>query len=151
MIRVISHSTISPSILTDLSVTAPDFQPAQQDVAVRTSVPIELKFVLQLQSVSMTVTVQGEGANLVETTPVAHTDVDRNLIDKLPIENQSIGLSEIVTNSSPSVAADANGFFHPWATTPRPRSRSTTSPSPTSTARSFPTNSRSMPSSRWRS
>ena len=95
-----------------LSVTAPDFQPNQQDVVVRTSVPIQLKVVLQLQEVNMTVTVQS-GSAMVETTPVAHTDVDRSLISKLPIENMSIGLSEVVTQTSPSVAADANGFFHP--------------------------------------
>ena len=96
-----------------LSVTAPDFQLAQQDVVVRTSVPIELKIVLQLQSVNMTITVQAGAGSLVETTPSAHTDVDRSLINRLPIENMSIGLSEVITQTSPSVAADANGFFHP--------------------------------------
>lgn len=96
-----------------LSVTVPDFQVAQQDVVVRTSVPIDLRVVLQLKAVSMTVTVQGGAGDLVESTPVAHTDVNRSLIDKLPLENLSTGLSAVITNTSPSVAADANGFFHP--------------------------------------
>ncbi len=79
----------------------------------RTSVPIELKITLQIATSTAVVTVQGEAGDLVEQTPTAHTDVDRSLIAKLPIENQSIGLSEVITNATPGVAADANGFFHP--------------------------------------
>ncbi|MGA2610719.1 MAG: TonB-dependent receptor [Terriglobia bacterium] len=96
-----------------LVVTANGFQSFERDVNVRTSVPVDLKVNLQIATSTTIVTVQGEAADLIEQTPTAHTDVDRNLIDKLPVENQSIGLSEIITNSSPSVAADANGFFHP--------------------------------------
>ncbi len=96
-----------------LAVSAAGFQDIGQEVSVRTSVPIDLKFTLRIASASTVVNVQAEGADLIEQTPTAHTDVDRSLIDKLPIENQGIGLSEVITNSSPSVAADANGFFHP--------------------------------------
>ena len=96
-----------------LSVTANRFQLAQQDVSVRTSVPIDLKITLQIATSTAVVTVQGEAGDLIEQTPTAHTDVDRSLIEKLPIENQSIGLSEVITNATPGVAADANGFFHP--------------------------------------
>jgi hypothetical protein len=96
-----------------LSVSAAGFQDIAQDVPVRTSVPIDLKFTLKIATASTAVTVLGEPTDLIEQTPTAHTDVDRTLIDKLPIENQGIGLSEIITATSPSVAADANGFFHP--------------------------------------
>ena len=96
-----------------LSVTAPGFQPTQQDVNVRASVPIDLKLTLQIATATSEVTVHAAGADLVEQTPVSHTDVDKSLIDRLPIENQSTGLSSVVTNATPGVAADANGFFHP--------------------------------------
>ena len=96
-----------------LSASAAGFQDIAQDVPVRTSVPIDLKFTMQIATAATVVTVQGEAADLIEQTPTAHTDVDQTLIDKLPIGNRSIGLSEVITNTSPSVAADANGFFHP--------------------------------------
>jgi hypothetical protein len=96
-----------------LSVSAPGFQTAAQDVTVRTSVPVHLKFSLQIAAGTTTVTVTGEAADLLEQTPTAHTDVNRTLIEKLPVANESIGLSEVVTNTSPLVVADANGFFHP--------------------------------------
>ncbi len=50
--------------------------------------------------------------DLVETDPVTHTDVDRNLFDKLPLESQSSSLSSLVTLASPGVSADSNGLFH---------------------------------------
>ena len=57
----------------------------------------------------MTVNSVNEG---VEDTPTFHTDVDRNLIEKLPLESQSSSFSSLVTLSSPGVAADSNGLFH---------------------------------------
>lgn len=96
-----------------LSVSAPGFQTVQQDVNVRTSVPFDLKLTLEIATATSQVTIHAEASDLVEQTPVSHTDIDRSLIERLPIENQSIGLSEVLTNASPGVAADANGFFHP--------------------------------------
>jgi hypothetical protein len=96
-----------------LSVSAPSFQAAQQDVTVRTSVPIDLKLTLAIATATSQVTIHAESSGLIEQTPVSHTDVDSSLIAKLPIQNPSIGLSEVLTNASPGVAADANGFFHP--------------------------------------
>ena len=107
------HFTNIPFNPYSLTVTASGFGPLQRDVEVRTSVPIDMKLTLQVASSSSSVTVSAEAPELIEQTPTAHTDVDRSLIDQLPIENQSIGLSEIITQSSPSVVADANGFFHP--------------------------------------
>ncbi len=96
-----------------LNVSAPGFQIAQRDVDVRTSVPIDLKITLRIATTTTTVTVESHAQDILETTAIAHTDVDRSLISKLPIENQSIGLSEVLTMTSPGVVADANGFFHP--------------------------------------
>ena len=52
------------------------------------------------------------GADLIESTPVSHTDVDRGLFDKLPLESQSSSLSSLVTLASPGISADSNGLFH---------------------------------------
>ena len=50
--------------------------------------------------------------DLVENDPTTHTDVDRSLFDKLPLESQSSSLSSLVTLASPGVSADSNGLFH---------------------------------------
>ena len=52
------------------------------------------------------------GADLVENDPIGHTDVDRGLFDKIPLESQSSSMSSLVTQASPGVAADSNGLFH---------------------------------------
>jgi len=48
----------------------------------------------------------------VETDPTFHTDVDRELFIKVPMESASSGLSSLVTETTPGVAADSNGLFH---------------------------------------
>jgi hypothetical protein len=78
---------------------------------VRSPLPVELKFMLALGATSTAVTVEA-AADLVETDPTTHTDVDRQLFDKLPPESQSSPLSSLVTLASPGVSADSNGLFH---------------------------------------
>ena len=58
------------------------------------------------------VTVEAEGGDLVENDSTFHTDVDKNLFDKLPLESQSSSVSSLVTLSTPGIAADSNGLFH---------------------------------------
>jgi hypothetical protein len=96
-----------------LAVTASGFEINQQDVEVRSAVPIDLKVTLKIGTAVTAVTVQAEANDLLETTPTAHTDVGQQLIQSLPIQNQSTGFAELVTNAAPAVAADANGFYHP--------------------------------------
>ncbi|TAM80140.1 MAG: TonB-dependent receptor [Acidobacteria bacterium] len=96
-----------------LTVTSAGFQPAVQDVDVASGLPVQLNIALQLGTVATNVTVTTEGSDLLEKTPAAHTDVDQSLISNLPIQSPSIGLSQVVTNATPGVVADANGFFHP--------------------------------------
>jgi hypothetical protein len=97
-----------------LTVSAAGFQVFHQDVDLRSSVPVDLKVSLQLATTTTTVTVEAVGSDLIEQTPTPHTDVDTLLIAKLPIQNSTNGLSEVITNATPGVAADANGFFHPF-------------------------------------
>jgi len=59
-----------------------------------------------------TVTVTSEAADLIEVDSTAHTDVDRTLFDKLPLESQSSSISSLITLSTPGIAADSNGLFH---------------------------------------
>ena len=94
-----------------LSVTAEGFGAFAQDVDVRSNVPLAVKISLQVASSTTTVTVES-GTDLLETDPSAHTDVDRGLFDKLPLESQSSSVSSLVTLASPGVVADSNGLFH---------------------------------------
>ena len=78
---------------------------------IRSNVPLDVPIKLQVASSSTTVTV--EAANdLLENDPSFHTDVDKNLFDRLPLESQSSSLTSLVTLSTPGIAADSNGLFH---------------------------------------
>jgi hypothetical protein len=94
------------------TIVAPGFAPLVQDVEVRSAVPVTLKFALTVASTTSTVTVQAEAGDLIENDPTFHTDVDRNLVNKLPLESQSSSLSSLVTLATPGIAADSNGLFH---------------------------------------
>ncbi len=94
-----------------VSAIAPGFQSGEQDADVRSSIALELKISLKIGTSTESVNVVAAG-DLVETDPTTHTDVDRNLFDKLPIESQSSSLSSLVTLASPGVSADSNGLFH---------------------------------------
>ena len=74
--------------------------------------PLTVKITLQISASAENVTVQAEAGDLVENDPTFHTDIDRNLFQKLPLESTSSELSSLVTLSSPGVAADSNGLFH---------------------------------------
>ena len=69
-----------------LSVTATGFGPYAQDIDVRSTVPVSVKIGLTVAGSSSTVTVEG-GGDLLENEPTFHTDVDRALFDKLPLES----------------------------------------------------------------
>jgi hypothetical protein len=94
-----------------LSVTATGFAPYAQDIDVRSSVPLEVKISMNVAGTSTSVTVEG-GGDLLENDSTFHTDIDRALFEKLPLESASSSLSSLVTLSSPGVAADSNGLFH---------------------------------------
>jgi Carboxypeptidase regulatory-like domain/TonB-dependent Receptor Plug Domain len=95
-----------------VSVNGKGFSPFAQDVDVRSTVPVNLSITLKVGASAESVTVEANGADLLENTSTFHTDVDRALFDKLPLESQSSSLSSLVTLSSPGIAADSNGLFH---------------------------------------
>jgi hypothetical protein len=72
---------------------------------------VNLKLVLQVAAADTTVTVEAQG-DLVENDPTFHTDVDRDLFIKVPMESESSSLSSLVQATTPGVSADSNGLFH---------------------------------------
>ena len=94
-----------------LSVTGAGFASYSQDVEVRSAVPVDIKISLRVAGSSETVTVEAAG-DLIENDPTAHTDIDRGLFDKIPLESASSSLSSLVTLASPGIAADSNGLAH---------------------------------------
>jgi hypothetical protein len=94
-----------------IAVTANGFADLHQSVELRSANGINLKLVLQIATAASTVTVEA-GGDLVETDSTFHTDVDRELFTKIPLESESSGISSLVTLSTPGVAADSNGLFH---------------------------------------
>jgi len=95
-----------------LTVTAPGFGSHAQDIEPRSSVPVNVAVTLRVSGSTTQVTVEAEGGDLVENDPTFHTDVDRNLFDKLPLESQSSSVSSLVTLATPGISADSNGLFH---------------------------------------
>ena len=95
-----------------LTVRAAGFSAYAQDVEPRSSVPVSIKVTLRVATEGTVVDVRGEAGDLTENDPSFHTDVDKNLFDKVPLESQSSSLSSLVTLTTPGVVADSNGLFH---------------------------------------
>jgi hypothetical protein len=93
-----------------LTVTMAGFNNSAQDVDVVSVVPLNANISLKVGEATNTVVVTGE--DLVENDSTMHTDVDRSLFQKLPLESESSSVSSLVTLASPGVAADSNGLFH---------------------------------------
>jgi Carboxypeptidase regulatory-like domain/TonB-dependent Receptor Plug Domain len=106
---VISNVPFNPYHMT---VAAQGFAGYAQDIDVRSVVALNLSIDLSLTASSETVTVSEEGGDLLENDPTFHTDVDKALFDKIPLESASSSLSSLVTLSTPGIAADSNGLFH---------------------------------------
>jgi Carboxypeptidase regulatory-like domain/TonB-dependent Receptor Plug Domain len=94
-----------------LSVSMIGFAPYAGDVDVHSMVPVVSNLHLNVGGANTTVMVEG-GEDLVEDDPTSHTDIDRGLFEKLPLESASSSLSSLVTLASPGVSADSNGLFH---------------------------------------
>jgi hypothetical protein len=95
-----------------LAVTASTMAPATESVDVRSFVPVTMNVTLQIASANTTVDVTATSGDLIETDPVGHTDVDRDLFAKIPLPSSSASVSSLVTLASPGVSADSNGMFH---------------------------------------
>jgi hypothetical protein len=94
-----------------LAAKADGFASQRQAVDISSAVGVTVKVVMQIAAADSTVTVEAQG-DLVETDPTFHTDVDRDMFIKVPMESESSSLSSLVTSTTPGVAADSNGLFH---------------------------------------
>jgi len=95
-----------------LSVTATGFVSFTTDVEVRSAVASKADVSLKLGTAATTVNVTETGGDLLENDPTNHTDVDRELFRKVPLESATSSVSSLVTLTTPGVAADSNGLFH---------------------------------------
>jgi hypothetical protein len=95
-----------------LRVTVPSFTAFDQTFTIGSSPPRPLSIVLGLSSLHELVSVLAAASDLPGTATL-QTEVNRQLIDTLPAESVSAGLSSLVTLTTPGVAADSNGGFHP--------------------------------------
>jgi hypothetical protein len=73
-----------------IDASATGFAPLSQSTEIRSVVGITLNLVLQVATASQTVTVEAQG-DLVETDPTFHTDVDRDMFIKVPMELAGYG------------------------------------------------------------
>ena len=95
-----------------VAVSATGFAALAPGCRIHSVVATTLNLVLQIAAASQTVTVEASASDLVENDPTFHTDVDRDLFIKVPLESQSSSLSSLVTATTPGVSADSNGLFH---------------------------------------
>jgi hypothetical protein len=94
-------------------VSAEGFTGARGNITIRSSVPINVNVPLSVGATSESVTVTSNGSDFLENVPSTHTDVDKSLINRLPVRQPGNGLSDVVTLAAPGVVADSNGFMHP--------------------------------------
>jgi hypothetical protein len=52
-------------------------------------------------------------ADLVESAPTPHTEVDTSQFENLPNYSVAGGLNDVIAHSAPGVVEDSNGFIHP--------------------------------------
>src|SRR6476661_4178869 len=95
-----------PSNPYHLKVTAPGLAAFNQDISIRSAIPVHVNAKLPLSKEATTVTVEAAGQDLIELDPSAHVDADRLQIAKLPGFNPGGGLSQAITYSTGGVAAD---------------------------------------------
>src|SRR2546426_318754 len=93
-----------------LAVTAGGFENYAQDVDVRSAVPTTVQVSLKIGTAVQTVNV--EAKDLVENESTFHTDIDRGLFERLPLESASSSVSSLVTLAAPGAVADSNGLVH---------------------------------------
>ena len=96
-----------------LTINAPGFQPFEQGIAIRGTVPAQVKASLGLAAARQSVTVEASPEQVLEDNPSSHTDADQSLLSKLPSSGTAQGLSQALTLTNGGVVADSNGSLHP--------------------------------------
>ncbi|MEO8052258.1 MAG: TonB-dependent receptor, partial [Acidobacteriota bacterium] len=96
-----------------LVVSLSGFQTQTRDVAIRSAVPMVLNIQLEVAGQQASVTVEASRENLADNKVTASDTVDRQLLAALPASAPDSGLNDAIVYTTPGVAADSNGFFHP--------------------------------------
>ncbi len=105
-------NSIPPGTYT-LRISLAGFQPQRSEIAIRTAVPLDLDIRLRPATQQTTITVEAAPENILENKPTATQIVDRQLFAALPTFSPDSGLNDAIIQTTPGVAADSNGFFHP--------------------------------------
>jgi hypothetical protein len=92
-----------------VEAAAAGFAPASSLVAYRGN-PVRLDLTLSAAALATHLTVMASGS---ESTEPARLDISEEQIDRMPNVSLSSPFSSLITASSPGVAADSNGSFHP--------------------------------------
>jgi len=96
-----------------LTINADGFEPIARQIEVQTIVPLNLgSQSLVVLGNQATVEITSD-QNLLENVPTTQTNVDQTLLRRLPVSSPASGLSDAVILTTPGIATDANGFFHP--------------------------------------
>jgi Carboxypeptidase regulatory-like domain len=95
-----------------VEAAASGFSTQDRQVLLASGEAREIDVVLAVQSVHQSITVAAGSAD-TGSLNVNETHLSEGLIQKLPSESTNAALSSVLTLSTPGVAADANGVFHP--------------------------------------
>lgn len=96
-----------------LAVAAKGFATFNQDVDIRSTLPVQVAAKLGLAGSETTVNVEANSQDILEVDPTAHTDAGHHQLELLPINDPGAGLSKSIIYTTGGVADDGNGFFHP--------------------------------------
>lgn len=107
------HLTNLPFNRYHVVASAQGFGQSAQDAQVRSASVTQLDFKLSVAASDEVVNVEAEADDMVNADPTAGTTVDRDLFARLPTESTNAPLSSLVTLSTPGIAGDSNGLFHP--------------------------------------
>ncbi|CAN5613713.1 hypothetical protein BH10ACI4_BH10ACI4_33130 [soil metagenome] len=96
-----------------IAVTAKGFRSTTGDAQLRSASAMVLDFKLSVGGGDEVVNVESEPEDMVNADPTSGNAVDRNLFARLPTESTNAPLSSLVSGSTPGIAGDSNGLFHP--------------------------------------
>lgn len=133
-----------------MTVKAAGFAQSAQDVEIHSVVPASVQINLQVSASSTTVSVEDTG-DMVENDPTFHSDVDKELMDKLPMGSGSSSMSAMVGLATPGVASDSDGQIHGYGDHAENSFSIDGQPMTDQTSKTFPTRFRWIRSSPWKS
>lgn len=93
-------------------VDAPGFAPGTQSVTYQ-GFPIRLIFALSAAASAQVQVNASDAVYVEEPQAVAHVNIPPEEMERMPTQSVSAPFSSLITNTTPGVAADSNGSFHP--------------------------------------